>query len=105
MTWQVDTGLRFDLIGGYSVINNHGGMAYTSPVPSFARLLMQVGDTGLPPAAAAVQAARGSIAPSRLRFVVIADAQAHRNVVVATVARLTGCRPRRAVDVTLCAVR
>lgn len=105
MTWQVGAGLRFDLIGGYSVINNHGGMAYTSPMPSFARLLMRVGDTGTPPATAAVQAARGSITPSGLRFVVIADEQAHRNVVVATAARLTGCRPRRSVDVTLCAVQ
>jgi hypothetical protein len=105
MTWQVDAGLRFDLIGGYSVIDNHGGMAYTSSMPSFARLLMQVGDTGTPPATSAVQAARGSISPSGLRFVVITDEQAHRSVVVATAARLTGCRPRRSVDVTLCAVR
>ncbi len=104
MAWQLRTHLRFDLIGGYSVFDHHGAMSYVATMPRFARLLSDVGSTGRPPEPAQLAAARASVAPSGVRFIVITARQPNAAVVTRTAGQLTGCRPRAVADVTLCAV-
>ena len=105
MEWQIRAHLRFRLIGGYSVFSHHGRMTYGPDLPAFARTLRDIGVSGLPPSAAELAAGRASIGPSRVRYVVIADGQWNAALVVRTAAELTGCTPRRSLDVTLCEVR
>ena len=105
MQWQIRAHLRFRLIGGYSVFSHHGRMTYGPDLPAFARTLRDIGVSGLPPSAAELAAGRASIGPSRVRYVVIADGQWNAALVFRTAAELTGCTPRRSLDVTLCEVR
>jgi hypothetical protein len=102
MAWQLRTHLRFDLIGGYSVFNYNGQMSYVAALPKFAFVLSDVGTSGTPPNAADLAAGRASVAPSGVRVIVITDQQPNAALVAQTAARLTGCRPRRVADVTLC---
>jgi hypothetical protein len=102
MAWQLRTHLRFDLIGGYSVFNYNGQMSYVAALPKFAFVLSDVGTSGTPPNAADLAAGRASVAPSGVRVIVITDQQPNEALVAQTAARLTGCRPRRVADVTLC---
>jgi hypothetical protein len=105
MAWQLRAHLRFDLIGGYSVFDHDSTMSYVAALPPFARLLNDVGATAVAPPAAALDAARPSVAASGVRFVVITEQQPQAGLVARTAARLTGCRPRVAADVTLCEVQ
>jgi len=105
MEWQIRAHLRFRLIGGYSVFNHHGQMTYGPDLPVFARMLRDIGQSGQPPSAAELATGRASVGPSRVRYVVIADGQWNAGLVVRTAAELTGCTPRRSVDVTVCEVR
>lgn len=105
MEWQIRAHLRFRLIGGYSVFSHHGVMTYGPDLPVFARMLRDLAVSGQPLSATDLAAGRASVGRSRVRYVVIADGQPNGALVVRTAAELTGCSPRRSVDVTLCEVR
>lgn len=104
MLWQIRTGLRFDLIGGYSVINDNGEMTYIAPDPPFAQVLQQVGDSGVRASAETLDGVRASIRESGVRYIVITDQQLHAALVADTAQRMTGCTVRQVADVLLCAV-
>jgi hypothetical protein len=104
MVWQIRSHLRFRIIGGYSVFNRHGRMTYASDLPDYAKMLIAVQNTGQRPTAAHLAAARASLAPSGVRYIVISDEQSNISQVVRAATDLTGCTPRRSADVTLCEV-
>jgi hypothetical protein len=104
MMWQIKAQLRFKIIGGYGVFNHNGKMSYEAEVPSFAQLLQDVGETGMPPNAEALATARASIAPTGTSYIVITGTQPNAALVGTTATALTGCTLQQVSDVVLCAI-
>ncbi|MEP6597956.1 MAG: hypothetical protein ABJB98_00725 [Actinomycetota bacterium] len=104
MLWQMRTDLRFKIIGGYSVINDHGQMTYIAPDPPFAQVLQQVGDSGVQASQPVLGGARASIGASGVRYIVITDQQLNAGLVAEAAHRMTGCVIRPVADVQLCTI-
>jgi hypothetical protein len=104
MYWQVQAGLRFNIIGGYGVFNNDGNWSYFGQLPKFARVLNGAGQTGLSPTASALLAARASLVTSPVAYIVITGMVRHPRTVEAAAEELTGCTPEAVADVSICAV-
>jgi len=102
MVWQVRTGLRFNLVGGYSVFNVHNHATYFAELPPFINALREVGHGDR--AAEPVAALRSSVADSGVRYIVITTLQPKMRAVVAAAAAITGCHPREIADVLLCQI-
>ncbi len=79
-----------------------GKSTYTSRLPAIAVALMNTASTGLEPPANQVAAAKASLGPSTIRYIVITNATAHPDLVASAASDITGCSVRRVSDVLLC---
>jgi hypothetical protein len=104
MMWQLRADMRFDIVGGYAVFNDHGHASYRSNDPDFVQVLRDAGTYGTLPTAAELAAARPSMTSTGLDDIVITDQQPHSDVVIQAAAALTGCQVRTVADVVVCSV-
>jgi hypothetical protein len=104
MYWQVKAGMRFRIVGGYGVFNNHGSWSYFGELPEFASLLNTVGQTGARPTELALLAARASLLSSPVSDIVITPLVRHPGITATVAEELTGCTVEKVADVGLCAV-
>jgi hypothetical protein len=104
MYWQIRAKMHFRIVGGYGVFNIGGQSSYLAPLPAVGATLVTVAGTGLPPSAGQIAAAKVSLAPSTIRYVVITDQTQHRDLVISVATTITGCTPRQVSDVVLCEV-
>jgi hypothetical protein len=104
MVYQIRSGLRFDLVGGYSVFEVHGRSSYVPVLPDFVNLLRKVDRTGQLPDPAEVAAAHASVSGSGVRYIVITDHTLHPALLAQSASLITGCTPRQSADVVICRV-
>lgn len=104
MFWQLRAHLRFRIVGGYSVFNRDGELAYTGVEPAYTALLNSAGRSGKVPSASALAAARPSVRSSGTRYIVITRNVRHPGAAGTAARTLTGCTLRTVEDVVLCAI-
>lgn len=104
MTWQIRAHLRFRLIGGYSVFNVGGQMAYIPPAPALYTAIARATADHDVPTAEEVTAAHDSVAAYNISYVVISELQKDATYAAGIAQQLTGCTPQPVADVLVCAV-
>jgi hypothetical protein len=104
MYWQVQAGLRFDIIGGYGIFNNDGNWSYFGHLPKFANVLNDAGQTGVSPTEPALLAARPSLLASPVTYIVITPSVRYPKTVETAAEELTGCTAEAVADVSICAI-
>jgi hypothetical protein len=104
MRWQIESHLSFSVVGGYAVFSRDGKTNYHGQLPRFAELLQRYADRGVLPGEDQIVAARPSIRPSKVRYIVITLRQRHAALATKTAVAITGCTPSRVDDVTVCTV-
>jgi hypothetical protein len=105
MVFQIRSHLRFDLVGGYSVFTIDGRSNSSPPLPAFEEVLEDAARRGALPEPARLEAVRGSVDASGVRYLLITPEVPHAAAVARTAAALTGCAPRIISGVIVCAVQ
>lgn len=103
MVWQIKSGMRFNMIGGYSVFNRNGNSVY---FPQIAPPIRQLALAVLTGNARAVNAAhvRAALRDSGVSDVIITNDVPNPRRAVEVVRQLTDCTPLQVSDVTVCAL-
>lgn len=104
MLWQIHTGLRFNIVGGYSVFNTNGAGRYWPDYPAFSRLLATFGTARSDMTRSERAAGLASLRSTDIRYIVITNTIHRPQEVARAAAELTGCTLRPIDDVVLCAV-
>lgn len=103
MVWQIKSGMRFNMIGGYSVFNRDGNSVYFPQIaPPIRQLAMAVltGDARVANAANV----RAALRASGVSDVIITNYVPNPRRAVEVVRQLTECTPLQISDVTVCAL-
>lgn len=100
MVWQIRAGMRFDIVGGYSVFNVNGHASYFPAIPAALRSLA-IGDVSF----ASRPTVMAALHESHINDVVITGAVSNPARVATVAEQVTGCRARHVADVIVCAVR
>ncbi len=101
MIYQIRARLRFDLVGGYSVLKVSGRGTYFPHYPVWVEDLRRVG-TGQELSPEQIRQAESSVAPSGITHLVVTRYQDHSEAVVAAAVEITGCVPEAVSDVVVC---
>lgn len=104
MLWQVRAGMRFNIVGGYSVFNLDGEGRYWPPFPDVALILGHFYYPRGPLTAQQKAAGLDSLHSSHIRYIVIAETFDQYPAVAQAAVDLTGCTLRPVNDVLLCEV-
>ncbi|MDQ2959283.1 MAG: hypothetical protein M3Y42_20280, partial [Actinomycetota bacterium] len=103
LVWQIRSGMRFDVVGGYSVFRHGKKSSYFAKMPAFANVLIQASN-GAQISEAGASRVRSSVAPSGVKFIVITSSATNRANLLQAAERITGCAPQPVSDVILCTV-
>lgn len=104
MVWQMSAGMRFRLIGGYSVFQRDAGSSYFARVPIAWYVFVRAVLTRPPTDRATLMRALHSLQQFGVRYVVIPRELADHKILAATARAMTGCVIEVVSDVDLCAV-
>lgn len=104
MMWQLQSHLRFKIVGGYGVFEIGGRSSYRAEQPAYAAVLGEVGRTGVRPDGETLVSARRALVAAPVAFLVLTRGQSHAELVRQVGAQLAGCAWRPVSDVEICAV-
>jgi hypothetical protein len=104
MVWQIRAGLRFDIVGGYSVLNVDGRASYFPAVPPALRLLASTRTTRSGPTPGLKTEVLAALHASHVQYMLITNSVPDPARIAVTAESLTGCHPQHISEVTLCAI-